>query len=115
MHPKYSGWFALRGVFIFKDITVPELERKFPVDILPDNEGRIRLLELFNFQWQDWTYRDVVPAIEKYSDEQKLYFGTLPKDRQQLLDTLVKSDSHSDISSNVQDIGHGNSSHIKKS
>ena len=107
LHPKYSGWFALRGVFIFKDIHVPELERRLPVDILPDNEGRIRLLEQFNFHWQDWTYRDVAPAQEKYSEEQKLYFGTLPKERPQILHKLISSESHIEIpSSSIQDVGH---------
>ena len=108
LHPKYGGWFALRGVLIFSDIQVPDLEQKLPVDILPDNEGRIRLLELFNYHWQDWSYRDVVPVQEKYSEEQKLYFGTLPKDRMHILEKLIGSESPTDIPSSIQDVGHAN-------
>jgi len=34
LHPKYVGWFALRGVMIFKNLKVTDLCYKPPVDIL---------------------------------------------------------------------------------
>ena len=81
VHPKYGGWFALRGVIIFKNVQQPELPFRAPEDCVPSREDRIKLLESFNYHWQDGTYRDIVPAQEKYSEEQKKYFETLPKDR----------------------------------
>ena len=81
IHPKYGGWFALRGVIIFKNVQQPELPFRAPEDCVPSREDRIKLLESFNYHWQDGTYRDIVPAQEKYSEEQKKYFETLPKDR----------------------------------
>ena len=88
VHPKYGGWFALRGVLIFKGVTCPDLERKHPKDIVPTTELRKELLERFNFRWKDWSFRDIIPAEKKYSEDQKEYFSTPPKDRKELIDRL---------------------------
>lgn len=85
IHPKYGGWFALRGVLIFKDVQCPELEQKVPVDIVPEMSQRQELLERFNFRWKDWTFRDIIDVEKKYSEIQKQYFATAPKDRFELL------------------------------
>jgi len=77
----------LRGVLIFKDILCPNLVQKKPIDIVPTRESRVDLLERFNYNWQDWTYRDIVPVKEKYSEDQKEYFATQPSKR----DTLVQA------------------------
>lgn len=87
VHAKYGGWFAMRGLVIFKDILVPDLPKKDPVDVVQGDEKRIELLEKFNFHWKDWSFRDVVPSDVKYSEEQKKYFATLPADRKELLDS----------------------------
>ena len=88
VHPKYGGWFALRGALIFKGVLCPDLERKWPIDIVPTTELRKELLERFNFRWKDWTFRDIIPAEKKYSDDQKEYFSTPPKDRKDLIERL---------------------------
>lgn len=88
IHPQYGGWFALRGVLIFKNLQCPTLEEKKPIDIIPSREKRIELLEKFNYSWQDWTYRDISNTTAKYSEDQKQYFATLPKDRMELLKSL---------------------------
>lgn len=88
IHPQYGGWFALRGVLIFKNLQCPTLEEKKPIDIVPSREKRIALLEKFNYSWQDWTYRDISNTTAKYSEDQKQYFATLPKDRMELLKSL---------------------------
>ena len=77
IHPKYGGWFAFRGVLIFRDVAV-ELKRREPEDVVSTNEKRIELLEKFNSSWEDFQYRDVVPVEERYSDEQKAYFAATP-------------------------------------
>lgn len=87
VHPKYGGWFAFRGTMIFKDLLVPTLEKKKVVDKLT-NEQKISLLEKFNYHWQDWSYRDVFPVEEKYSDLQKKYFDTKPADRFKLVEEI---------------------------
>lgn len=51
-------------------------------------ELRKELLERFNFRWKDWTYRDIIPVEKKYSEDQKEYFSTPPKDRKVLIDKL---------------------------
>ncbi len=109
MHPKFGGWFALRAVLIFKDVQAPHLKKRTPVDILPDNEGRKRVLELFNYHWQDWGYRDVVPVVERYSEQQKLYFATLPKDRRYIFDKLISTEIAVEIPEDVKDVGHADS------
>ena len=88
VHAKYGGWFAIRGVVVFKDVLVPDLPRKQPLDVVQGDEKRIELLEKFNFHWHDWSFRDIVPSDAQYSEEQKNYFATLPANRKELLDSL---------------------------
>ena len=64
------------------------MEKKEPTDCVPTTELRQELLERFNFRWRDWTFRDIIPAVKKYSEDQKEYFSTVPKDRQDLIDRL---------------------------
>lgn len=78
VHPQYGGWFAFRGVLIFVDVQVPDLERVYPPDIVPLNEKRIELLEGFNFHWKNWSFRDVIPVSIRYSDEMKMYMEIPP-------------------------------------
>ena len=58
-----------------------------PVDCVSSREMRIELLEKFNYCWRDWTYRDVTERelLERYSDRQKKYFATEPRDRFDLI------------------------------
>ena len=73
IHPRYAGWFALRGVILFRDVLVPELEQKSPPDVVSDDRLRVELLELFNFHWKNWSFRDIVPAVAKYCQELQDY------------------------------------------
>ncbi|XP_077981184.1 cyanocobalamin reductase / alkylcobalamin dealkylase-like [Glandiceps talaboti] len=88
IHPKYGGWFAFRGVVIFKNMLAEGLEQKDPPDVVPTDEMKKELLERFNFHWKDWTYRDIIPVEAKYSEQQKLYFGKAPKDRTEMIESL---------------------------
>jgi methylmalonic aciduria homocystinuria type C protein len=90
VHPKYGGWFAMRGVLIFKDVLVPSLPKTEPTDVVKGDEKKIELLEKFNFHWQNWSFRDIVPAISKYSEQQKKYFATLPANRKDLLNDILR-------------------------
>ena len=87
VHPKYGGWFALRGVMIFKDLLASGLVQQQPVDCVSSREGRIELLEKFNFHWRDWSYRDVTDCtiVERYSEDQRTYFATEPCKRFELI------------------------------
>jgi len=88
LHPKYAGWFALRGVMIFKNLKASNLCYKAPVDILLEEEKKVELLNLYNTRWQDWTYRDIVEPIERYSKLQRDYFSTPPAERTALIERL---------------------------
>ena len=84
VHPKYGGWFALRGVLIFHGLLAPELVEKPPIDCVSSREMRIQLLEKFNYSWQDYGYRDVVDGgrvEDRYSEKQRTYFSTEPGKR----------------------------------
>ncbi|XP_054993923.1 cyanocobalamin reductase / alkylcobalamin dealkylase isoform X2 [Sorex araneus] len=85
IHPRFGGWFAIRGVVLLPGIEVPDLPPTKPPDCVPERADRISLLEGFNFHWRDWTYRDVVTPEERYSEEQKAYFSTPPAQRLTLL------------------------------
>ncbi|CAL1540843.1 unnamed protein product [Lymnaea stagnalis] len=90
IHPVYGGWFALRGVFIFKSVRAADLPRIDPVDCVPEQEKRVELLDLFNNYWKDNRYRDIISVEKKYSEDQKRYFSTLPKDRGPLIKELIQ-------------------------
>jgi methylmalonic aciduria homocystinuria type C protein len=85
IHPRYGGWFAIRGVLLLPGVEVPDLPQRKPPDCIPVRADRITLLEGFNFHWRDWTYRDAVTPQERYSEEQKAYFSAPPADRLALL------------------------------
>ncbi|KAF4099142.1 hypothetical protein G5714_019268 [Onychostoma macrolepis] len=86
IHPRLGGWFAIRALLVFKDVQVgEELQQKDPPDCVCSQEDRIELLERFNFRWQDWSYRDIIPTEESYSPQQREYFLTHPGQRGALL------------------------------
>lgn len=86
LHPKYGGWFAMRGVLILKNLQAPDLVAKKPEDVLQGDENRIQdLISKFNTNWRDGTYRSVIDVVEKYSDKQIEYFLTEPAERKNLI------------------------------
>ncbi|KAK3732585.1 hypothetical protein QZH41_004980 [Actinostola sp. cb2023] len=92
VHPKYGGWFAMRGVLIFKNVLAPTLPKVEAPDIVIGDEKKIELLEKFNFHWQDWSFRDIIPTVSQYSQQQKKYFSTLPANRKELLSDIMKEE-----------------------
>lgn len=86
IHPRYGGWFALRAVFIFRGVVVPELQRRQPKDVIHSEAQRVNLVRLFNFHWRDGRYRDVIDVEERYSTMQQEYFNTLPCQRLKLIE-----------------------------
>lgn len=95
VHPRYGGWFAFRGVMIFKDVQLSkeELTFKEPINCCSTEKRVIELLNKFNLCWQDWSYRDVLDGTveERYSEQQKEYFSTLPKDRPGLVKKWINN------------------------
>lgn len=89
IHPEYGGWFAIRGILIFHGVKHPSLPRALSQDVLKTDEKKKEVLERFNGDWKDCTYRDVLPVSAKYSDDQKLYFLTPPSERRELIQKLM--------------------------
>ena len=86
LHNKYGGWFALRCVFIFKNLEITNLPKLAALDPLQGDSTRILdTLQKFNNNWKDSTYRDTVPVAEKYSLIQREYFITEPRFRKDLI------------------------------
>ncbi len=106
IHPRLGGWFAIRALLVFKDVQVgEELQQKDPPNSVCSQEDRIELLERFNFRWQDWSYRDIIPTEESYSPRQKEYFLTPPGQRGALLRQwgyLTDADTEKQSSTNKQ-------------
>ncbi|XP_059545965.1 cyanocobalamin reductase / alkylcobalamin dealkylase isoform X2 [Myotis daubentonii] len=98
IHPRFGGWFAIRGVLLLPGIEVPDLPPAKPLDCVPTRTDRIALLESFNFHWRDWAYRDAVTPQERYSEEQKAYFSTPPAQRLALLGLAQPSEEPSSAS-----------------
>ena len=95
MHPRYGGWFAFRAVVIIENAIAPDLLPREPVDCVKGSEKRIELLNRFNKNWRDWTYRDMVESLERYSENQKLYFGTLPSERGEVVEKILSNKTES--------------------
>jgi len=89
-HPRFGGWFALRGVLIFQDRLCPELMRKEPEVVLSEEDAS-RFIQMYNQNWQDWKWRDVGGPAESYSASQVEYFSTPPGDRGRIIRDIVES------------------------
>jgi len=106
VHPKYGGWFGLRGVLLFKNVRVPGLVRQSPPEVLRSQEDIARLLYLFNDHWRDWRYRDVglsasTAGGEQYSELQKEYFALSTDQRQILLKKLLSPLSTNSVTTSM--------------
>ena len=88
VHPKYGGWFGLRGILLCRNVTVnSSLQQRIPPHICQSQAEIAKLLYLFNYHWSDWRYRDigVRDNVERYSELQKEYFGLAPEKRKAVL------------------------------
>ncbi|XP_048833591.1 cyanocobalamin reductase / alkylcobalamin dealkylase [Brienomyrus brachyistius] len=86
IHPRLGGWFAIRALLVFPGLEVGvELQQRPPPDCVPSQKSRVELLERFNFHWRDWSYRNIIPTSQCYSEEQQMYFSTPPGQREALL------------------------------
>ncbi|CAJ1060060.1 methylmalonic aciduria and homocystinuria type C protein homolog [Xyrichtys novacula] len=86
VHPQFGGWFAIRALLVFVDLRGDsDMQQSPPADCVPTREDRVRLLEAFNLHWQDWSYRNIIPPIETYSQRQRDYFSCPPSERLRLL------------------------------
>lgn len=53
VHPVFGGWFSIRALLVFRGVMVSsEMVQPVPTDCVPSREGRIQLLEAFNFHWK---------------------------------------------------------------
>ena len=87
IHPKFGGWFGMRGILIFKNVRVPSMPYIPPPDVLNEKQ-KIEVLNRFNGNFRDGTFRDIIPVEDRYSEEQWAYFKTPSKDRKQLIEHL---------------------------
>lgn len=88
LHPRYGGWFAMRGVFFFKDIVLEKDEISLKQVGDPLNGDMTKILDVlkkFNFNWKDSQYRDVIPVEQSYSHLQRQYFDLEPRCRKNLI------------------------------
>lgn len=72
------------------------LTRREPINLLPDEEDQVKLLNSFMYSWQSYAYRDCVPVVEKYSERAIKYFSTKPAERMQLLSEFIRQDCNCD-------------------
>lgn len=84
IHPDFGGWFAIRAVIVFEGKEQPDLIVK-PSPVQLNQEEISRLLRLYNDNWRDWSFRDIIPPKERYSDLQKEYFETKPAERDSIV------------------------------
>ena len=69
----------LLGIFVFPNISVPNLEKRLPPEIVESPQKVGQLLNLYNYYWRDNRFRDCVDDIEeRYSKNQQEYFAQKP-------------------------------------
>lgn len=89
-HPRFGGWFGFRGALIFKELQYDTLIQIAPRDFL-SREQKIDFLHGFNFNWQNWTFRDIGNvSAQTYSQLQRKYFDKKPKERFEFLKAALK-------------------------
>ncbi|GAB1604734.1 methylmalonic aciduria and homocystinuria type C protein homolog isoform X2 [Argonauta hians] len=91
LHPKYGGWFAMRAVFVFKNVEVPGLVKTNPPDVLKTQELKKKFLNMLNEECDYWGSRDIIDVTEKYSEEALKYFKAKPDDRKMLIEEMLKN------------------------
>ncbi|KAM9357926.1 cyanocobalamin reductase / alkylcobalamin dealkylase [Symphorus nematophorus] len=113
VHPRFGGWFAIRALLVFGGVTIgSEMEQPVPPDCVPSREGRIQLLEAFNFHWKDGSYRDIIHPVQTYSQKQRDYFSTPPAQRFDLLKSwgfLPRENGQTDPTSDTLSQANGHS------
>merc|ERR1712029_1099190 len=57
LHPRYGGWFSIRGVLIFKNILCETIPTSQVVQVLTSQSEIAHLLHLWNNHGMDWRYR----------------------------------------------------------
>ena len=57
--------------------------------MIGDDETLVKLLTLFNDNWKDERYRDIIPVKVSYSDIQREYFRTPPGERMNVIKKIV--------------------------
>ena len=75
-----------RCVFVFEDISSPQLSRPPPCPVKLSDEKIAELLRLYNDSWRDNSFRDLgVEPQARYSQFQQEYFATKPEQRWELV------------------------------
>lgn len=90
-HPKYGGWVSLDAVIFLKDLKYPDLPKREPVDCIPTNEERIRLLKLLNEDQDYWGTRDFFRVEKRYSEEQIKYLKASISERIDMVKKMIKN------------------------
>lgn len=81
IHPKFGGWFGLRGVAVFPQIEDKTLERRKADDVLSDDLKKLWLCEEFNLRYFNNLYRDVNEPVERsVTDAEKFMFPVYRSD-----------------------------------
>jgi len=86
IHPEFGGWFAIRGVIVFKDLILDSnnsIPKPGPTIQVNDDDKISLLLEEFGLRWRNDVWRDVLPRLgdRKYSRGFIGYLDTEPGKR----------------------------------
>lgn len=89
IHPLYGGYFSLDAVIILRDFQVPKLEPKNPPDVVKTWMERKKLLTMFNKDWKDAKWREIIHVKRKYTHEYMKYILLYGKDREMYVKSLI--------------------------
>uniref|UniRef100_A0A1I7ZMF4 Cyanocobalamin reductase (cyanide-eliminating) n=1 Tax=Steinernema glaseri TaxID=37863 RepID=A0A1I7ZMF4_9BILA len=94
LHPRFGGNFAFRAVIILPDLSLPETFVEPPAPKILDSDAEVlKALDLFNNHWRDGRFRDAGEPEERYSKQQKDYFGRPPAERWEVISDWFQTSS----------------------
>lgn len=79
------------AVIFLKDLEYPDLQKHDPVDCIPTNEKRIKLLKLLNEDHDYWGMRDIIPVEKRYSEEQIKYLKASISERKAMVKKMIEN------------------------
>lgn len=75
-------------VIILRDVKFPAMQEKQVEDVLRDEDKKIELLNLFNKNWGNQKWRDVINVVKNYTDEHLAYRMSYGSNRATLVKTI---------------------------
>lgn len=97
IHPRYGGWISLDAAIFLKSLRYRDLPKREPVDCVPTDKERIRLLKMLNEDGDYWGVRDIIPVEKKYTEEHIKYLKSSEKEQENIAKKMIENLNSEDM------------------